>query len=234
VMDGWGWCMPTSDLENVYLSEGDDIRKRSTITKWMEPAYGDEVDNPTHFFRVDHNKSGRIIRKFYIPVAVRRTFTDRFGREPLNFRVIRLAEMYLTRAEAAYYLNRTGQAQDDMNEVRKRVGLDPKMSTGNDLIYDIWKERRMELAFEGMRLYDLRRQIDPATGKPMIATVMGPNGTFVQYNMDVNRQDAWESGNTTEAQNKGFAFDINKHLLWPIPQTEIDRSGGKITQNPNY
>ncbi|WP_225585073.1 RagB/SusD family nutrient uptake outer membrane protein [Flavobacterium sp. MDT1-60] len=48
VIDGWGWCMPTSDLENAYLSENDVIRRRSTITKWGEAAYGDEVLNPTH------------------------------------------------------------------------------------------------------------------------------------------------------------------------------------------
>jgi hypothetical protein len=199
----------------------------------MEPVYGDEELNPTYYFQ--HNKSNRVIRKFYVPIAMRRTFVnDPRRRTPLNFPVLRLAEMYLTRAEAAYFMNNPSQAISDMNFIRARVKLEPKTGlTGDDLIYAIWKERRMELAFEGLRLYDLRRQIDPATNKPMIATVMGPNGTFVQYNLGPNA-DPDEVANTGELQNKGINFDINKHLLWPIPQTEIDRSMGMVKQNPGY
>ena len=235
VMDGWGWCMPTSDLENCFLSENDEIRRRTTITRFMEPVYGDEELNPTYYFQPDANKSQRVIRKYYLPIAVRRQYTvDRRRREALNFTILRLAEMYLTRAEAAYYTNNSSQALADINFVRARVNLPPKTGlSGNDLIYAIWKERRMEHAFEGFRLYDIRRQIDPATGKPMIATIMGPNGTFVQYNLGPNA-DPVEANNTQELQNKGYFFDINKHLLWPIPQTEIDRSMGTITQNPGY
>lgn len=236
VMDGWGWCMPTSDLENCYLSENDEIRRRSTITKFGDPAYGDEVLNPSHKFY--DNKSGRTIRKYYIPIADRRAIRalapswDR--RKPMNFPVLRLAEMYLTRAEAAYFRNNTAQALSDINIVRARVELDPKTGlSGNDLLYAIWKERRMELAFELMRMNDLRREIDPVQNKPMLAVVMGPQGTFVQYNLGPNA-DPVEVSNTGERQDKGINFDIEKHLLWPIPQSEIDRSDGVIEQNPGY
>jgi len=233
VADGWGWGVPTADLENAYLSENDEIRRRSTITKVMEPVYGDEELNPTYYFQ--HNKSNRVIRKFYVPVTMRRTFVnDPRRRTPLNFPVLRLAEMYLTRAEAAYYLNNPSQALADINFVRARVDLEPKTGlSGNDLIYAIWKERRLELAFEGLRLYDIRRQIDPVANKPVVAVLMGPEGTFVKYNLGPNA-DPDEVGNTGELQNKGINFDINKHLLWPIPQTEIDRSMNVIKQNPGY
>lgn len=235
VMDGWGWGTPTSDLENCYLSEGDDIRRQSTITRYGEAAYGDEELNPTHIFDLAQNKSGRIIRKFYLPVATRRTLEDKRLHAPLNAPVLRLAEMYLTRAEAAYYLNNLAQAADDMDFVRARVDLQPKKGTvtGKALLRAIWKERRMELAFEDLRLYDIRRQIDPDTGNPVIAGLMGPNGSFVLYNT-VQSTDEYETANKKELQNKGTNFDINKHLVWPIPQSEIDRSSGKITQNPNY
>ena len=62
---------------------------------------------------------------------------------------------------------------------------------------------------------------------------MGPNGSFVLYNT-VQSSDDYETTNKKELQDKGINFDPNKHLLWPIPQSEIDRSFGKITQNPNY
>ena len=231
VLDGWGWCMPTSDLENAYLSENDVIRRRSTITKWGEAAYGDEVLNPTHKFSLNDNKSGRIIRKYYIPIATRRALDKKDGHLPLNIPLIRLAEMYLTRAEANYHTG--GDALGDINIIRARVKLDPKTGlSGPTLLRQIYKERRLELAFEGLRMFDIRREKDPNTGRPVIESLMGPNGTFVQYNL--NSTDPYETTNLREPQDKGINFNPAKHLLWPIPQLEIDLSGGVITQNPNY
>lgn len=231
VLDGWGWCMPTSDLENAYLSENDVIRRRSTITKWGEAAYGDEVLNPTHKFSLNDNKSGRICRKYYIPVATRRALDKKDGHLPLNIPLIRLAEMYLTRAEANYHTG--GDALADINVIRARVKLDPKTGlSGPTLLKQIYKERRLELAFEGLRLYDIRREKDPTTGRPVIEGLMGPNGTFVQYNL--NSTDPYETTNLRESQDKGINFNPAKNLLWPIPQLEIDLSGGLITQNPGY
>lgn len=235
VMDGWGYCTPTSDLENCYLSEDDEIRRHSTITVYGEAAYGDEELNPTHIFDLEQNKSGRIIRKYYIPVATRRTLVNKQNNAPLNTPMLRLAEMYLTRAEAAYHLNKFTEALDDIDIVRARVKLAPKQGTvsGVDILYAIWKERRMELAFEGLRLFDIRRQIDPATNQPVIAGLLGSNGSFVRYNT-TESTDKYETTNKKELQNKGVNFNLGKHLVWPIPQSEIDRSSGQITQNPNY
>lgn len=231
VLDGWGWCMPTSDLENAYLSENDVIRRRSTITKWGEAAYGDEVLNPTHKFSLNDNKSGRICRKYYIPIATRRSLDKKDGHLPLNIPLIRLAEMYLTRAEANYHLG--GDALADINIIRARVKLDPKTGiSGPTLLRQIYKERRLELAFEGLRLFDIRREKDPTTGRPVIESLMGPNGTFVKYNQ--SSTDPYETTNLREPQDKGINFDPSKHLLWPIPQLEIDLSNGVIKQNPNY
>lgn len=235
IMDGWGWGVPTSDLENCYLSEEDEIRRRSTITVCGDAVYGDEDLNPTYVFDLAQNKSGRVIRKYYIPIATRRTLEDKRYNAPLNTPIIRLAEMYLTRAEAAFHLGMFDEAMDDVDIIRARVKLSPKKGTvtGNEILYAIWKERRMELAFEGLRLFDIRRQIDPATNQPVIAGLFGPNGSFVRYNM-YESTDQYETSNLKELQNKGINFDINKHLVWPIPQSEIDRSFGTVTQNPNY
>lgn len=231
VLDGWGWCMPTSDLENAYLSENDVIRRRSTITKWGEAAYGDEVLNPTHKFSLNDNKSGRICRKYYIPIATRRSLDKKDGHLPLNIPLIRLAEMYLTRAEANYHTG--GDALADINIIRARVKLDPKTGiSGPTLLRQIYKERRLELAFEGLRLFDIRREKDPTTGRPVIESLMGPNGTFVKYNL--SSTDPYETTNLRESQDKGINFNPAKNLLWPIPQLEIDLSGGVIKQNPGY
>lgn len=234
ILGGWGWCTPTSDLENCYLSERDEVRRRSTITVWGDPAYGDEELNPHHKFDLEQNKSGRIIRKFYVPVADRRVLSVP-ERAPLNVPVLRLAEMYLTRGEARFHLNDIDGALSDIDIVRARVGLTPKVGSvsGNDALRAIWKERRMELAFEGLRLYDIRREIDPDTHQPVICSLMGPEGSFVKYNTQVST-DLFETSNKKELQDKGINFDPSKHLLWPFPQSEIDRSKGLIKQNPNY
>lgn len=235
VWDGWGWGVPTSDLENCYLSENDTERLKCTIIKWGESVYGDEVNNPIYKFDLGQNKSGRIIRKYYIPIETRRTLVKKRENAPLNLPIIRLAEIYLTRAEALYHLNQGVKAMDDVDFVRARVNLSPKKGTvsGTNILKAIWKERRMELAFEGLRLYDIRRQIDPDTNQPMIASLLGSNGSFVKYNT-LTSTDPYETTNKGELQDKGANFDLSKHLVWPIPQAEVDRSGGLVKQNPNY
>ncbi len=227
---GWGWGTPTSDLENVFLSENDSIRLRSTIIKHGEAVFGDP-DVLSFDAKPGQNKSGRINRKFYVPIAQRpEQYVN--GRIPLSFIFMRYADLLLIHAEAAYFNNNPSAALSSLKEVRDRVGLETDMQlTGNSLRDAIWKERRMELALELHRFADIRRQkID---GVPRIAKIMGVNGTFVNYNLNEST-DKFETNNTNENSDKGIMFDIEKHLLWPVPPTEIQLSEGRITQNPNY
>ena len=73
-----------------------------------------------------------------------------------NIPVLRLAEMYLTRAEANLRNGSTIGAPpvDDVNAVRERAGLSPLSSVTVD---DVLRERRLELSFEGNLLHDLKR-----------------------------------------------------------------------------
>ena len=76
--------------------------------------------------------------------------------EGVDLPVIRLAEMYLTRAEAAL---RTGGDDDDgaladVNLVRERAGLEPLDEV---TVEGVLRERRLELDFEGQLLHDLKR-----------------------------------------------------------------------------
>ena len=92
---------------------------------------------------------------FYVNAAGNR-FTrkhlDRFG----NALVFRLAEMYLTRAECNFRLGTSVGATplEDVNRIRNRAGL-PSLVTVT--LADILKERKLELAFEGHQLHDLKR-----------------------------------------------------------------------------
>lgn len=73
-----------------------------------------------------------------------------------NLTFIRLAEMYLTRAEGNFEAGTSIGATplDDINEIRERAGLDPLGSVDQAAIR---KERMLELAFEGFKLHDIKR-----------------------------------------------------------------------------
>lgn len=70
--------------------------------------------------------------------------------------IIRLAEMYLIRAECNARLSTSVGATplDDYNTIHTRAGLDPAVSVTLD---DILYERRLELAFEGFKIHDVKR-----------------------------------------------------------------------------
>lgn len=70
---------------------------------------------------------------------------------------IRYAEVLLNKAEAAYRLTKIGEAQNLMNQVRARVNLPAKTSTGVDWFNDYVNERKVELAYEGQLFWDMRR-----------------------------------------------------------------------------
>jgi hypothetical protein len=109
--------------------------------------------------------------------------------------IIRIAELYLIRAEARAQQNELTAALADLNAVRNRAGLPPDTaSTQGDILLAIENENRLEFALEPHRWFDLVR-----TGRA--GAVLG----ITDPNM----------------------------LLFPIPVTEIQLSGG-LTQNPGY
>ncbi|WP_315815910.1 RagB/SusD family nutrient uptake outer membrane protein [Paraflavitalea speifideaquila] len=76
-----------------------------------------------------------------------------------NIRILRMGEIYLINAEAANEKNNTSQAKTSLDAVRNRAGLtNTTATTQGDLRLAIWKERRVELAMEHDRFFDLVRQ----------------------------------------------------------------------------
>ena len=81
-----------------------------------------------------------------------------------NVQIIRLAEMYLIRAEAAAQQNKVDAAITDLNVIRGRAGLAPFSSTDSkEIILQILQERVIEFAHEGLRWFDIRRNGDFAS-----------------------------------------------------------------------
>ncbi len=84
---------------------------------------------------------------------------------PVNYRVIRYADVLLMAAEANARANAANEtnARTYLNQVRKRVGMAELNTSGTQLLEDIWNERRLELSGEGYRFFDLVRTGKAAT-----------------------------------------------------------------------
>ncbi|CCH51657.1 RagB/SusD domain protein [Fibrisoma limi BUZ 3] len=95
---------------------------------------------------------------FYIGVkgAGTRYYSGKWTDFGGNVPVIRVAEILLTRAECNLRLNSAVGATpaEDLNAVRTRAGLAP---IANPTLTDVLQERRLELAFEGLRIHDIKR-----------------------------------------------------------------------------
>lgn len=228
---GWAWGIPSSSLEKAFKDAGDAIRLQWTIIKDGATSIpGDPSAKVPYEISADSHKSGRVTRKLYIPVGKRPVPYDA-AHIPLNYRMLRYADVLLMYAEVENELGRDDEAKWALNKVRERVNLDPVTSVGTELRNAIRLERRLELALENNRLFDLRRWKDE-NGKPAICNVMGKEGTFVKYNLTY--ADSYESKNQKENSNKGINFKEGRDELFPIPMTEVTMSNGSIAQNPNY
>lgn len=87
----------------------------------------------------------------------------------VNIPILRLSEVYLNRAEAYARSGASGEGNSllDLNKIRNRAGLTDVTLSGTALIDEIMLQRRLELAFEGQRWFDLKRtgkDINKGTG----------------------------------------------------------------------
>jgi hypothetical protein len=85
-------------------------------------------------------------------------FTGKFNYLYGNVHIIRLAEMYLVRAEANFRAGTTvgDSPLNDINVIRARVKL-PLLTAPQLTLAAILKERKLELAFEGLAIHDIKR-----------------------------------------------------------------------------
>lgn len=194
-------------------------------------GWTDATFNNTYIIDPAQHKSARIIRKYFVPLEDRPEVYN-IDKIPLNHRVLRYADVLLMYAEACAETGDNSNAQWALNKVRARVGLAPVNATGTALRDAVRAERRLELAHEQCRLYDLRRW-DCENGKKMMCNVFGPNGTFVKYNTGADA-DMYEKYNQGETSDKGIRFQENRDLLYPVPLYEIQHSNGAIVQNPGW
>ncbi len=165
IVSGWGWGfdLPTQNLVDEY--EAGDLRKDATIlddhTKVFVGTDDEEEICTQHINSIGYSQKVYHSLKYYIPASERNDMSD----SPANWRVIRYADLLLWNAEAKAHIG--GDWQTPLNLVRTRAGL--ANTVNPDGISAVAHERRVELAMEGHRYWDLVRT-DKAVEK------LGPNG----------------------------------------------------------
>ncbi len=99
--------------------------------------------------------------------------------------------------------------------------MPPVTSSGIDLRDRIRHERRIELAFEGHRFFDVRRWkiLEEVSSRQIIG-------------MQIRKAANGEKSYTIKTVAPVVYYE--QHLRLPIPRTEIDKSGGALTQNTGY
>ena len=156
-----------------------------------------------------------------------------------GFILMRYADILLNYAEAKIELNQVdASVTNAINLVRARAGQPPVAAgTQAQMRQIVRRERAVEFAGEGLRLYDLRRWdlVITAMNGPVVGAAKDPaivpatpvfsNDDIPDYSASVSRRIA------TRGQTRS---NTAKHKLWPVPQGEIDKNPNLLPNNPGW
>lgn len=195
-----GRNIPTRDMINAY--EPGDLRKDISL-KTGYTLNGNFVAIP-------------YVAKYQYPHTIS-------GRSDNNWPVLRYSDALLMLAEAINETaGPTAEAYGYINAVRKRAGLADLAGLSKEgLRAAIMQERRVELAFENHRWFDLQRTMTPTE----LAAFMNAHGAREKANPTVGR-----GGIAFNALDYVYS-DFEYYLPIPAPQILIN---SKLTQNPGY
>jgi len=183
---GWGFNPLTLDLVNALKG---DPRYKYTVANIDSIA----ANTPGASYEESYQNTGYFIEKYAPKVQWRAEVGDPALNFPHNLIEIRLADTYLMEAEALVQAGTNAtRAAALLNAVRARVGLDPVAAT----LDNIYNERRLELATEGHRFFDLVR-----TGQA--PTKLAFKGFKANRN-EVLPIPLAELNNTSLKQNQGY------------------------------
>jgi hypothetical protein len=166
-------------------------------------------------------RTGYYVNKMLDPNAVANDFTHVSNR---CWPLIRYAEILLNYAEAANeYEGPTAQVYAAVEAIRQRAGLNPyQLPVGlnqDQMRLTIQNERRIELAFEEHRFWDVRRW-----------KIADQTDNIQTMGMEVDRNGNTVTYKTFPVRQRNFRKAM---YLWPFPQSEVAKSP-ELTQNPGY
>jgi hypothetical protein len=168
--------------------------------------------------------TGYYMKKFLNPAY---SFTDATNYSGQNFILIRYAEVLLNYAEAQFKLGNTEEARTSVNIIRARPSVNmPPISAANFTFTSYMNEREVELAFEGLRLWDINRwQLGLQTRG---SDLYGVSVTVSPANVRTYQKVVALKGGTQRI------FDP-KMYLFPIPLSEIQKyPANTLVQNTGW
>lgn len=219
----------TEPVDHSAYFENRDPRMAHTIFKKGDPYNQDATFTiPSLTYHV----TGFVSRKYLDPKELgtnNRTFIDRV--------LIRYAEVLLIYAEATYELN--GSISDaDLNQsinlLRERVGM-PKLTNefvdknGLDMREEIRRERRIELAVEGFRYWDIIRWKTAEQVLPV--AVLG--SYYFEDGFGTGEPNLTDDNYILVQKGSTRTFDPQKDYLWPFPVEELALNTN-LVQNPGW
>lgn len=167
-----------------------------------------------------YTRTGYYLRKFINYASKNNYNVDGYWHD------FRMAEIYLNFAEANFYANGTvtTEALAAVNKIRARAGMPdvPSNISAQDFELKLRNERRIELAFEEHRYYDLRRW------------KIQSNYEGIVTGMKITESEGTYSYDRIVVQQR--AVTSEKYLMWPIPLTEENKfkAVGVSFQNPGW
>lgn len=203
-------------FSTVYCNGNYHNLKNNTIPVETFVGGSSEISNISNL----HTRTGYYLRKFVHYDSKKNTNKDGFWHD------YRMAEIYLNFAEANFYANGTvtTEALAAVNLIRERAGM-PAIDAGisaSDFELKLRNERRVELAFEEHRYYDLRRWKIQSDYEGIVTgmKITENEGTYSYDRIVVQKREVTDS----------------KYLMWPIPLTEENKykALGITFQNPGW
>ncbi|MEO5889583.1 MAG: RagB/SusD family nutrient uptake outer membrane protein [Ferruginibacter sp.] len=168
-----------------------------------------------------YNNAGTSMLKF----INRRTDMYANHQDDLTWRFIRYTEIILNYAEACIGLGQDAEARTYINMIRKKAAMPDVTESGAALVQRYRNERRIEMAFENQRFFDVRRwMIGSEAYHPM-------HGVDVTYKLNPDKTTA-TIPTVTPVQITDGKWD-NKAYFLPISRDEINKNS-KLVQNPGY
>ncbi|WP_299667922.1 RagB/SusD family nutrient uptake outer membrane protein [uncultured Polaribacter sp.] len=138
-----------------------------------------------------------------------------------DFIIFRLGEIYLNLSEAAFALNKPAEALTNLNIIRTRAGMPDKLSIDMDIIKN---ERKVELAFEGIRFWDVRRW---RTAEQDLSGVFSKLTTYY-----IRSRDTYGYLIQNAQGNRSRSF-LKQHYYMPLRRIHITENPN-LVQNPGY
>lgn len=191
VAGGSGWNQPTQEFVDAY--ESGDLRKDETVLYDGCPLFGGKA------YESSYSTTGYNLRKFLVTKEIASSYDN----SPMNFPVLRYSDVLLMKAEALNELGRTTEAEEPLNEVRARAGLSAVSGlTQANFKEKVLHERRMELAFEGQRWFDMIRINDGQYALDFLHSIGKTNATSKHLLWPIPQKERDSNPNLT--QNPGY------------------------------